>query len=146
MEIQNGSIVSMHYKLKNEAGQVINASTDGEPLVFQHGTRAIIPGLEKELTGKKTGDEFSVEIQSEDGYGVVDPCLYAVLKKEAFSGIENLEPGMQFQAQDENGNSQIIRVMSVEGDEITVDRNHPLAGRTLLFDISIISVEVDLTE
>lgn len=146
MEIQSGSIVSMHYKLKNEAGQIINASTDGEPLVFKHGTRAIISGLEKELTGRKTGDEFSVEIQPEDGYGEVNPCLYAVLKKEAFSGIENLEPGMQFQTQDENGNSQIIRVMSVEGDEITVDRNHPLAGRTLFFDISIISVEVDSTE
>lgn len=146
MEIKNGSIVSIHYKLKNEAGLIVNASTDGEPLVFQHGTGAIIPGLEKELTGKKTADEFSVEIQPEDGYGEVNPCLYSVLNKEAFSGIENLEPGMQFQAQDENGNSQIIRVMSVEGDEITVDRNHPLAGRKLFFDISIISVEVDITE
>ena len=146
MEIQSGSIVSIHYKLKNEAGQIINASTEGEPLVFQHGTRAVIPGLEKELTGKKAGDEFSVEIQPEDGYGEVNPSLYAVLKKEVFSGIENLESGMQFQAQDENGNSQIIRVTSVEGDEITVDRNHPLAGRTLFFDISIVSVEVDQAE
>ncbi len=146
MIIENGSIVSMHYSLKNKTGDVINASTDSEPLVFKYGTGAIISGLEKDLEGKSTGDEFSVEVKPEDGYGEVDTGLYAVIKREAFTGIDDIKPGMQFQAQDENGNSQIIRVMSVEDEEITVDRNHPLAGETLYFDINIVSVEVDPDE
>lgn len=143
MKIQNGSIVSIHYKLKNEAGQVINASTAGEPLVYKQGTGAIIPGLEKELTGKKAWEEFTTEIQPSDGYGEVNPCLHAVLKREAFSGISDIEPGMQFQTHDDKGNSQIIRVMSVDGDKVTVDTNHPLAGKTLYFEINILSVEED---
>ncbi len=141
MMIKNGSIVSIHYELKNEAGEVISASAEKEPLVFQHGTGAIIPGLEKELTGRKAGDEFVAVIPPEEGYGEINPCLYAVLKREAFSGIEEIKPGMQFQTQDENGNSQTIRVMVVENDEVTVDRNHPLAGRTLFFDVRIVSVD-----
>lgn len=141
MIIENGSVVSIHYQLKNEAGEVISASTGEEPLVFKHGTGAIIPGLEKELTGRKAGDAFSAVVPPEEGYGEINPCLYAVLKREAFSGIEEIKPGMQFQTQDENGNSQTIRVMVVENGEVTVDRNHPLAGRTLFFDIRIVSVD-----
>ncbi len=143
MKIENGSIVAMDYKLKNDVGEVINASSTGEPLIFKHGTGAIIPGLEKHLTGKSSGDFVKVEVQPEEAYGEINPCLYAVLKKEAFSGIEDIHAGMQFQAQDENGNSQIIRVMAVEGDEVTVDRNHPLAGKTLFFEINIVSVEIE---
>lgn len=139
--IKNGSIVSIHYELKNETGEVISASSPKEPLVFKHGTGAIIPGLEKELTGRKTGDEFVAVIPPEEGYGEINPCLYAVLKREAFSGIEEIKPGMQFQTQDKNGNSQTIRVMVVENNEVTVDRNHPLAGKTLFFDVRIVSVD-----
>ncbi|MCK5786970.1 MAG: peptidylprolyl isomerase [Candidatus Sabulitectum sp.] len=141
MTIENNCIVSIHYKLKNKYGEVINASSEGEPLTFLHGSGAIIPGLDKELVGRQAGDEFSVEIPPEDGYGQIDPCLYAVLKIETFSGIDEVKPGMQFQAQDEKGNSQIIRVMAVEGDQVTVNRNHPLAGETLYFDIKVESVQ-----
>ncbi len=141
MIIEDGRVVSMHYQLKNDAGEVISASTDNEPLVFKYGTGAIIPGLEKELTGRKAGDEFAAVIPPEEGYGEINPCLHAVLKKEAFSGIEEIKPGMQFQTQDENGNSQTIRIMVVENDKVTVDTNHPLAGKTLFFDVRIVSVD-----
>jgi len=141
MIIEDGRVVSMHYQLKNDAGEVISASTDNEPLVFKYGTGAIIPGLEKELTGRKAGDEFVAVIPPEEGYGEINPCLHAVLKKEAFSGIEEIKPGMQFQTQDENGNSQTIRIMVVENDKVTVDTNHPLAGKTLFFDVRIVSVD-----
>ncbi len=146
MIIKDGNIVSMHYSLKNKTGEVINASTDGEPLVFKYGTGAIIPGLEKDLAGKSAGEEFSVEVKPEEGYGEVNPALFAVLKREAFTGIDDIKPGMQFEAQDENGNSQIITVKSVKDEEITVDRNHPLAGETLYFDINIVSVKADSDE
>ncbi len=140
MIIEDGRVVSMHYQLKNDAGEVISASTDNEPLVFKYGTGAIIPGLEKELTGRKAGDEFAAVIPPEEGYGEINPCLHAVLKKEAFSGIEEIKPGMQFQTEDDNGNTQVIKVISVEGEKITVDRNHPLAGKTLFFDIEVLTV------
>jgi len=141
MKVENGCVVSISYKLRNKAGEVIGSSPEGEPLVFVQRARAIIPGLEAELSGREAGSEFSAVVEPEDAYGEINPCLYAVLKREVFSGIDVIEPGMQFQTTDENGNSQVIRVMVVEGDEVTVDRNHPLAGKTLYFDVTIVSVE-----
>ncbi len=85
MKIKDGCIVSIDYSLKNESGQVVNASTEGEPLVFKFGTGAIIPGLEKELSERNSGEEFSVVIQPRDGYGEVNPKLYSELKREVFS-------------------------------------------------------------
>lgn len=143
MKIKDNCIVSIDYSLKDESGQVMNASTEGEPLVFKYGTGAIIPGLEKELSGRITGDEFSVEIQPADGYGEVNPELYAELKREAFSSIDEIKPGMQFQAQDDKGNTQLISVISADEEKVTVDRNHPLAGKTLFFDIKVVAVKCD---
>ncbi len=140
MVISDGSIVTMHYKLKNAAGEVISASEDSNPLVFKQGTGAIIAGLEKDMAGKKPGDKFSVTVESSEGYGEVNEELYAEIKREAFSGIDNIEPGMQFQTEDDNGNTQVIKVVSVDDEKITVDRNHPLAGKTLLFDIEVLAV------
>lgn len=140
MDIRKNRVASFHYKLKNEQDQIISASPDESPLTYMHGTGAIIPGLESELEGKSEGDEFSVTVSPEEGYGQKNPDLVAVLKRDAFQGIDEIEPGMQFQAQDNNGNLQVITVTSVDGDSITVDRNHPLAGVTLNFDISIVMV------
>lgn len=140
MDIQKNRIASFHYKLKDGSGQVISASPEDNPLTYMHGTGAIIPGLEKELEGKTEGDEFSVTVSPEEGYGEKRPELMAVLKREAFQGIDEIEPGMQFQAQDNEGHFQVITVTSVDGDSVTVDRNHPLAGVTLNFEISIVEV------
>ena len=140
MIISDGSVVTMHYKLKNAAGEVVSASDGDNPLVFKQGSQAIIPGLEKDMAGKKPGDKFSVTVEPAEGYGEVNEELYAEIKREAFSGIDDIQPGMQFQAEDDNGNVQVIQVVSVEEDKVTVDRNHPLAGKTLFFDIEVISV------
>jgi len=140
MNIQNNRVATFHYKLKDDNGQVISASPEDNPLTYLHGSGAIIPGLERELEGKTEGDEFSVTVSPEDGYGEKNPNLIAVLKKEAFHGIDEIAPGMQFQAQDNNGNVQIVTVTSVGDDEVTVDRNHPLAGMALNFEVSVIEV------
>ena len=140
MVISDGSIVTIHYKLKNVAGEVVSASPEDNPLVFKQGTGAIIPGLEKDMAGKKSGDKFSVTIEPSEGYGEVNEELYAEIKREAFSGINEIKPGMQFQTEDDNGNTQVIKVVSVDEKKITVDRNHPLAGKTLFFDIEVIAV------
>lgn len=140
MVIEDTSVVSIHYTLKNEEGEVLSQSPEDEPLTYMHGTQSIIPGLEKELTGRKSQEEFSVQVEPEEGYGPVHPQLITVLDKEAFQGVDQVEPGMQFQARDDKGNTQIITVRSIDGDKVTVDRNHPLAGKTLYFDIKVESV------
>lgn len=140
MVIEDTRIVSIHYTLKNEEGEVLSESPEEEPLTYMHGTQSIIPGLEKELTGRKSQEEFSVQVEPEEGYGPVHPQLITVLDKEAFQGVDQVEPGMQFQARDDKGNTQIITVRSIDGDKVTVDRNHPLAGETLYFDIKVESV------
>lgn len=145
MVIEDTSVVSIHYTLKNEEGEVLSQSPEDEPLTYMHGTQSIIPGLEKELTGRKSQEEFSVQVEPEEGYGPVHPQLITVLDKEAFQGVDQVEPGMQFQARDDKGNTQIITVRSIDGDKVTVDRNHPLAGKTLYFHIKVESVR-DATE
>mgnify|MGYP006283383917 FL=1 len=140
MVIEDSKVVSIHYTLKNEEGEVLGRSPEDKPLTYMQGTKSIIPGLEKELAGREDQEEFSVEVKPEEGYGPVHPQLISVIDRKAFQGVEDIQPGMQFQARDDKGNTQIITVKSVEGDKVTVDRNHPLAGKTLHFDIKVESV------
>jgi FKBP-type peptidyl-prolyl cis-trans isomerase SlyD len=136
MLIKDNMVVSIHYTLKNEEGQVLDSSQGREPLSYLHGNNNIIPGLENALTGKEIGEQFNISIPPEDGYGVRDERLIQVLPKTAFEGIDLVEPGMQFQARSDQG-VQIITVTSVDGDRVTVDGNHALAGEVLNFDIEI---------
>jgi len=140
MNIQNNRVATFHYKLKDDDGQVISASPEDNPLTYLHGSGAIIPGLEKELEGKTEGDDFCVTVSPEEGYGEKNPNLIAVLKRDAFTGIDEIEPGMQFQAEDDHGSVQVVTVTSVDADKVTVDRNHPLAGMTLNFEIKVVKV------
>ena len=140
MVIEDSKVVSIQYTLKNESGEVLSRSPEDKPLTYMQGTNSIIPGLEKELAGREEQEEFSVELQPEEGYGPVHPQLISVLDRKAFQGVEDIQPGMQFQARDDKGNTQIITVKAVEGDKVTVDGNHPLAGKTLYFDIKVESV------
>lgn len=140
MNIESMRVAAFHYILRDDAGQVISSSSEGDPLTYMHGTGSIIPGLERELTGKKEGDEFSVAVSAEDAYGERSPEMISVLHRDAFQGIDDLKPGLQFQVQDNNGHVQMITVQSVDEDRVTVDRNHPLAGKDLYFDISVVSV------
>jgi FKBP-type peptidyl-prolyl cis-trans isomerase SlyD len=136
MLIKDNMVVSIHYTLKNEEGQVLDSSQGREPLSYLHGNNNIIPGLENALTGKEIGEQFNISIPPEDGYGVRDERLIQVLPKTAFEGIDLVEPGMQFQARSDQG-VQIITVTSVDGDRVTVDGNHALAGEVLNFEIEV---------
>lgn len=136
MLIKDNMVVSIHYTLKNDEGQVLDSSQGREPLSYLHGNNNIIPGLENALTGKEIGEQFNISIPPEDGYGVRDERLIQVLPKTAFEGIDLVEPGMQFQARSDQG-VQIITVTSVDGDRVTVDGNHALAGEVLNFEIEV---------
>ncbi|MEJ2545010.1 MAG: peptidylprolyl isomerase, partial [Calditrichaceae bacterium] len=99
----------------------------------------IISGLEDELAGKEVGDKVNVSIPPEKAYGVHDEALIQTIPKNVFQGIDNIEPGMQFQAKSEQG-IQIVTVKNVDGDKVTVDGNHALAGETLTFDVEVTDV------
>jgi len=133
-------VVSMHYKLTDDDGNVLDSSEGAEPLAYLHGTGSIIPGLEKALVGKVEGDSLTVKVEPADGYGDVNPELIQAVKRSAFDGVDSIEPGMAFEAQAPDGSIQRILVKAVDGDEVTIDANHPLAGFVLTFDVQIVGV------
>ncbi len=139
MVIAEKKVVSIHYKLTNEDGDLLQESTAGEPLSYLHGSGNIIPGLESALSGKATGDKLNVSVEPEQGYGARNDALVQELPRNVFQGIEDIQEGMQFQARSEQG-TQVITVTKVEGDLITVDGNHPLAGQKLNFEVEVDSV------
>ena len=138
--ISDNSVVSIHYKLTDNDGNVIDTSEGMEPLTYLHGVGNLIPGLEKELVGKVENDALTVKVQPADGYGEVMGELIESVPKVAFQDVDDIEAGMSFEAKNPNGEMQRIVVKKVEGDMVTVDANHPLAGVELNFDVNIISV------
>ena len=140
MNIQNNSAVSFHYSLTDDDGISIDSSEGKEPLGYLHGAGNIIPGLEKALEGKKVGDSLTVAVTAAEGYGEVQKELIQEVPHEAFQGIDNIEPGMQFEAQTGQGGSVPVTVIAVTEEIVTVDGNHPLAGKNLNFDVTITEV------
>ncbi len=140
MLIAVNKAVSIDYTLTNDAGEVIDSSAGGAPLVYLHGAGNIIAGLENALEGKQAGDELSVAIEPEDGYGEYSVELVSTLGREMFEGVDQLEVGMQFHASGPDGSMQVVTVRDVDGDEVTVDGNHPLAGQRLNFQVKVVAV------
>ncbi len=144
MEIESSKVASINYTLTNAEGKVLDTSEGREPLSYIHGKGNLIPGLEKALEGKKVGDKLNVTIQPEEAYGNRNEELVQIIPRSSFQGVEDIQPGMQFQA-NVQGHTQIIVVTNVDGDNITTDANHPLAGEELTFDVEITEVR-DATE
>lgn len=139
MTISNDKVVSMHYTLKNNQGEIIDSSVGGEPLGYLHGHGNIISGLENALTGKFVGDVLDVVVKPEEGYGVRDEDLMQTVERTIFGNVPDLQPGMQFQARSQEG-TMMVRVIEIDGNDITVDGNHPLAGETLNFHVEIMNI------
>lgn len=145
MQIANDVVVSIEYTLTDDQGNVIDSSVGGEPLAYLHGAGNIIPGLEVALEGKQVGDSLKVSVAPADGYGEKDEGLLQVVPRSMFRGVDQIEPGMQFHAQTDYG-MQVITVAKVEGDNVTVDGNHPLAGQNLNFDVKVLEVRAATAE
>ena len=139
MMISKDKVVTIDYSLTDEEGELIDSSVGEEPLVYLHGHHGIIPGLEQALTGRRVGDKLEVSIPPEEGYGDWDEDLVEVVGVEDFDDPEELEIGTQFETMTEEG-TRLATVIDIEGDEITVDLNHPLAGMTLNFDVTVLEV------
>ncbi len=137
MKIIDQSVVSIHYTLTDKEGTILDSSEGEKPMTYLHGAGGIIPGLERELIGKTIGDKLHVTVQPEDGYGLVKPELLQTMPLSAFEGIDDLKEGMQLQAEDDDGNSTMILVRKIDGNEVTIDGNHPLVGLVLNFDVTV---------
>lgn len=144
MNISNNCVASFHYTLTDNTGKVLDSSEGQEPLSYLHGAGNIIPGLEKALVGKSVGDKLTVAVTAAEAYGERDDTMVQQLDSSMFSGIDNIEVGMEFHAETEHG-LQVVTVTGVEGNQITIDGNHPLAGVDLNFDVEVTDVR-DATE
>mgnify|MGYP003483588938 FL=1 len=139
MQIKENSVVSFHYTLTGKDGQVIDSSEGNQPLTYLHGVGQIVPGLENALLGKQAGDKMDVEVSAEEGYGEHHEFMVQQVPREAFQGVDDIEPGMQFQAQTPQG-AMTVTVTAADEATVTVDGNHPLAGQSLFFAVEIVSV------
>lgn len=139
MQISENSVVSFHYTLTDKSGKVIDSSQGNEPLTYLHGVGQIVPGLENALLGKAAGDTLYVEVAAEDGYGEHHDFMVQQVPRDAFQGVDDIETGMQFQAQTPQG-AMTVTVTAVDDATVTVDGNHPLAGHVLFFAVEIVSV------
>jgi FKBP-type peptidyl-prolyl cis-trans isomerase SlyD len=140
MQIADNTVVILDYTVTNPEGDLIDSSSEtGEPLTYLHGSGNIVPGLEQALTGRRVGDSFQITVPPEAGYGERYDELVQVVSRDQFVGIDDMEVGMQFQTE-ADGEVHVVTVTALEGDEVVVDANHPLAGETLVFDVTVLEV------
>ena len=145
MEITADRVVTIHYTLKDDDGVVIDSSSGGEPLAYIQGHGNLVAGLEKALEGKQDGSSLAVAVSAADGYGVRDAALIQRVPKRSLQGSGEIKKGMQFQARTDDG-MRLFTVTAVAGDMITLDGNHPLADKTLHFDVQIVGVREATSE
>lgn len=139
MQITKNAVVSIHYTLTNKSDDILDTSQGREPLAYMHGRGNLIPGLEKELEGKKEGDKFNITIPPEEAYGQRNQNLLKQVSRSAFKDVKDLQPGMRFQSKTEKG-TEVFTVAKVEAEKVTLDGNHPLAGEALTFDVEVTGV------
>jgi FKBP-type peptidyl-prolyl cis-trans isomerase SlyD len=139
MLIGQDKVVLIHYTLTDDAGETIDTSSGGDPLAYLHGKGNIIAGLEKALEGRQAGDRLNVRVEPAEGYGVRDDALVQRIPRRQF-GRADVKPGMQFHAQTASGHPRVVTVKHIQGDMVTVDGNHPLAGQVLNFEVEVTEV------
>jgi FKBP-type peptidyl-prolyl cis-trans isomerase SlyD len=145
VEIAADRVVTIHYTLRDDSGDVLDSSSGGEPLAYIQGHSNLVPGLEKALEGKEDGNTLTVAVAPGDGYGVRDETLIQRVPKRSLQGTGDVRKGMQFQARTDDG-IRLFTVTAVMGDMVTLDGNHPLADQTLHFDVEIVNVREATTE
>jgi len=137
--VSNGKQVSLEYTLKLADKTVLESNVGKEPMTYMQGAHEIVPGLEKAMEGLKAGDQKHVEVKPADGYGEIDPKAIQEVKKSQVP--ENAwKVGTQLEAKGPDGESMFPRVTEVKQDTVVLDFNHPLAGKTLFFDVKVLDV------
>ena len=138
MQVAQDAVVLIHYTLTDDKGEKLDSS-DGTPLAYLHGNGNLIPGLERELEGKSAGDKLSVKIAAADGYGEYDKSLVQRIPRRTLKGVGDIRVGMQLHTQSAHG-VRAVTVTQIQGDMVTIDANHALAGQNLNFEVEIAEV------
>jgi FKBP-type peptidyl-prolyl cis-trans isomerase SlyD len=139
-QIREGSQVALEYTLSDESGTVIESNKGKQPMSYIHGKSQIIPGLEKELSGMKVGEEKKIQVKPEDGYGPINPDAFHEVPKDKLPP-EALKVGAMLMAQGPQGQGIPVRVHEIKDTTVIMDLNHPMAGKTLSFDVKISEVK-----
>lgn len=135
-QVENDVVVTIEYKLLVD-GEILDSTDEEGPLDYLQGHDNIIQGLEKELAGMKVGDAKKVTVSPEDGYGDLDPNAIFDLPRDEFPDDVPLEEGIELEITDHNGEVMLAKIVGVGEEEIRLDTNHPLAGKTLHFEVTI---------
>ena len=138
--IEKGSSVKIEYTLKDDNGAVLDSNAGKDALAFTQGAKQIIPGLDKALLGMKAGDSKKVTVKPEEAYGVLDPKAEAEVPKDALPAGAAVV-GTRLLARGQDGQPRPVTVKTVKDSTVVLDLNHPLAGKTLFFDVKVVSVE-----
>ena len=136
MQVAKDKVISIDYTLTDAQGTELDTSRGRGPFAYIHGTGNVIPGLEAALEGKTAGDQVNAVIPPEKGYGARDEGLVQELARSQFDTEDEIQVGMQFHAMSESG-PRVVTVVGVNADNVTIDGNHPLAGVTLHFDVTV---------
>ncbi|UTW65864.1 peptidylprolyl isomerase [bacterium SCSIO 12643] len=142
MRIEQNKVVMIHYTLTDKDGNLIDSSEGRDPLAYIQGIGNLIPGLEQELEGKQKGDKFKAVVPPEHAYGKRDESLIRVVPKSGFQGDEEMTIGMQVQIETSEEGMAIATLTKIEGEDVTLDLNHPLADMDLHFDIEVIDIRL----
>ena len=134
--VENGMTVQLEYTLTVD-GQVVDSSEGREPLSYVQGSGQIIPGLERQLNGMHAGESKSVTVTPEEGYGAVDPKAVVTVRKDQLPPDLAPEVGMMLRGTSRDGQPFRARIQQIAGDDVTLDLNHPLAGKTLEFKVTV---------
>jgi len=140
MAVDSGKRVLIEYTLTLEDETKVDSNVGNEPLSFVHGERQILPALEEALTGMETGDTRRVVLTAEQGYGPEDPKLFQEVERERVPEDAQHE-GTALTARDSSGQTYPLRVQEVKEKTIILDLNHPLAGKTLIFDVKVVDIQ-----
>ena len=145
MKIAENKVALIDYTLRDNDGEMIDSSEGAGPLAYLHGAGNIVEGLEEALIGKKAGDKVKASIEPAKAYGERYDDMKQEVPKELFGGVENIEVGMQFQSETDEG-PVLVTVMAISEEMVTVDGNHPLAGVHLNFDVTVREVREPTAE
>jgi len=140
LKIEDNCVVAANFQLFDGSGELIDSSADGGPLTYLHGGGELLPGLEHALAGHAVGHSLTVELTPEQAFGGRDEALVDRAPRSNFPGIDQIEPGMRFQTEMDDGSPMVVTVVDVDEQWVTVDGNHEMAGKHLRFELEVIDV------
>ncbi|MDX1674017.1 MAG: peptidylprolyl isomerase [Longimicrobiales bacterium] len=138
---EKGDTVAVHYTGKLEDGEVFDSSRDRDPLEFEVGSGQVIPGFDRAVEGLEVGESREVTLQPEEGYGEPREDLVVDVDRSQFPDESEPEVGRQVQVQVAPGQNRIATITGIEEETVTLDLNHPLAGKPLTFDVELVDIK-----